>query len=59
LPGDLRCNQSALCRIPYGPWQAHGAELLPRDLLLLQKKCPTCRKSMQVRQIHKVFVNFS
>lgn len=24
-----------------------------------QKKCPTCRKSMQARQIHKVFVNFS
>lgn len=24
-----------------------------------QKKCPTCRKTLQVRQIHKVFVNFS
>lgn len=26
---------------------------------LPQKKCPTCRKNMQARQIHKVFVNFS
>lgn len=24
-----------------------------------QKKCPTCRKGMQLRSIHKVFVNFS
>lgn len=24
-----------------------------------QKKCPTCRKNMQVRQIHKVFLQMS
>ena len=24
-----------------------------------QKKCPTCRKNMQLRQIHKVFLQFS
>lgn len=29
------------------------------EALRAQKKCPTCRKGMQQRSIHKVFVNFS
>ena len=55
----------SVCTVLHPLWAASPGSRMPltccltHRLQLLQKKCPTCRKSMQVRQIHKVFVNFS